>query len=142
MNEVGFVFKVLYRDVHLLKIRVSAWNHIFGGSADLYVNVEELGNIAAELQGFPRNAADTHDIVLGVFGAESAGGAVRMRFRSDRSGHIRIETEIESDHDSAGIVESAKLVVRTEPSAIDSFVDELRTVDAGATTTAYLRATQ
>lgn len=64
-----------------------------------------------------------------------------MRFRcTDSAGHVRVETQIESDRDSAGLAQSALLFVRTEPAAVDIFVVELRSLDKGATDSASLQA--
>ena len=31
MDAVGFRFEVIYKDVHLLEVRVTGWNGSFGG---------------------------------------------------------------------------------------------------------------
>jgi hypothetical protein len=140
--ETGFKFDLLYRDNDLVKVRVSAGNSTFGGTADVYLRTGQLGELASQLQGFPKTLSDTRQVLLGTFDPESAGGGVSMRFYCvDRSGHIRVETKIESDGDSAGRVQSAMLLVPIEPGAIDLFVEDLRGLDAGVTATACLRAT-
>jgi len=140
--ETGFHFKVLYRDNDLVKLRVSASNSSFGGEADVYLGTGQLGEVATQVQGFPKSVSDTREVMLGSFDPESAGGGVSMRlYCVDRSGHAYVETKIESDRDSAGRVQSATLLVPIEATAVDSFVDELHRLDTGTATTACLRAT-
>jgi hypothetical protein len=140
--EAGVKFDVLYRDHDLVKVCVSAWNGTFGGTADVYLGANQLGEVARQLRGFPKNVSDNREVMLGTFGPESAGGGVSMRFFCiDRSGHAYVETKIESDRDAAGRVQSALLFVPIEAGALDAFVDELHTLDTEKTATAYLRAT-
>jgi hypothetical protein len=140
--ETGLQFDVLYRDNDLVKVRVSACNGTFSGTADVYLGTGQLSKFARQLQGFPMNVSDTRQVLFGTFDPESAGGGVSMRlFCIDRSCHAYVETKIESDRDAAGRVQSALLFVPIEAGAVDSFVDELRGLDAGKTVTAYLRAT-
>ncbi len=140
--EIGFQFEIPYRDNDLVKVRVSAWNGAFGGAADVCLGTGQLGEVAAQLRGFPKTVSDTREVMLGTFGPESAGGGVSMRFYCvDRSGHANVETKIVSDRDSVGRVQSAMLLVPIEAGAIDSFVDELRGLDTGTAATACLRAT-
>ncbi len=140
--KIGFQFEVLYRDNDLAKVRVSAWNGTFRGTADVYLGAGQLGAVATQLRGFPKSVSDTREVMLGTFDPGSAGGGVSMRlYCVDRSGHAYVETKIESDRDSEGRVQSAMLLVPIEAGAIDSFVDELRSLDTAAVATACLRAT-
>jgi hypothetical protein len=140
--ESGLQLDVLYQDSDLAKIRVSASNDVFGGTADVYLGLGQLAEVAAQLEGFPTGFEDSREITLGSFEPQSAGGGVSMRFYCvDRSGHAYVETKIESDQDSAGKVQSAILLVPIEASAVDLFVDELRRVNSGKATTACLKTT-
>ena len=140
--EPGFQFRVLYRDNDLLKVRISAWNGSFGGEGDVYIGTDELGIIGAQLRGFPNSISDIREVVLGDFDSESAGGGVKMRFYCvDRAGHAYVDAKIESDRDSVGRVQSATLSAPIEANAVDSFVDDLRSLDLGTAATASLRAT-
>ena len=53
-SQVGFRLEVIYADVDIIELRVSAWNGAFGGATDLYVAVDGLSKIATELAGFPK----------------------------------------------------------------------------------------
>jgi hypothetical protein len=141
MEEIGFQFRVLYRDNDLVKVRASAWNGVFGGAADVYLGSGRLGEIASQLRGFPEGSSDSREITLGTIGSESAGGGMSMHFYCiGQSSHAFVETNIESDCDSKGKVQSARLLLPIEANAIDLFVAELRRLDIGTAATACLRA--
>jgi len=142
MEGLGLQFRVLYRDRDLVKVRATAWNRAFGGATDVYVGTGQLGEVAEQLRGFPTGTADNREVMLGAFGAESAGGGMSMQFRcGDRAGHAYVETKIDSDWDSEHQVQSAALWLLIEASAVDSFVEDLRRLDQGTGATARLTAT-
>src|SRR5438552_6861126 len=123
--EIGFEFKVIYSDVHLIQVRIFVWNGAFGGTADVYLGFDQLEEVAKKLQGFPNQLSDAREVMLGDF----AGGGVSMKFYCvDRSGHAYVECKIQSDRDSEGRVQSATLFIPVEAAAVDSFVEELRRV--------------
>jgi hypothetical protein len=74
--DTGFQIELLWNDNDVFKIRVSAWNGQFGGSADVYVPIGGLAETAAKLEGFPHQPSDTREIQFGAFGREWAGGGV------------------------------------------------------------------
>ncbi|SRR6266404_3481346 len=126
MNDVGFQFEIVYKDVHLLEIRISAWNGSFGGTADVYIGLDQLKETAVKLRRFPLDPSDVREVTFGEFGPKSAGGAASMRFYcADRAGHTYVDSRIESGYDSAGKAQSVFMTVTIEPAALDSFVEEL-----------------
>jgi hypothetical protein len=132
----------IYIDNELIKLRVSAWNGLFGGEADVYESVGRLSEIATLLQGFPSSVTDSREFGLGSFGDDSAGGGVSLRlFCRDRSGHIAAEVSIESDFDSNGKAQSVNLLFLCEAAAIDVFVAQLRNVDREIASEAHLAGT-
>jgi len=140
MNDVGFQFEIIYKDVHLLEIRISAWNGSFGGTADVYVGIDQLKETAAKLQRFPLDPSDVREVTFGGFGSKSAGGAVSMRFYcADRAGHTYVDSKIESDYDSAGKAQSVIMTLTIEPAAVDSFVEELGQLGANQAGQAHLK---
>ena len=140
MNDVGFQFEIIYKDVHLLEIRISAWNGTFGGVADLYVGLDVLKEAATKLQKFPRDPSDIREVTFGGFGPKSAGGGVSMRFYcADRAGHTYVDSKIESNYDLAGKAQSVIMTLTVEPAAVDSFVEELGRLSADQAGRAYLR---
>ncbi len=139
--DIGFQFEVTYKDKDLMKVRVSAWNGTFGGTAVAYLGIGQLEEFAATLEGFPRSPSDTREITLGAFGPEWAGGGVSMQFYcADRAGHAYVESKIESDDvDKQGrTIESVVLSLPIEAAAVDSFVEELRQLSAEKAKTARL----
>jgi hypothetical protein len=126
--DIGLQFGVIYKAEDLIQVRVFAWNGTFGGTADVYVGIGRLEEIAAGLKGFPTSVADNRRITLGAFGPKAAGG-VEMRFYcADASGHTNVECKIESGSLSGKPVQSVALSLPIEAAAVDSFVSELRLI--------------
>jgi hypothetical protein len=122
----------------MLEVRVSAWNGRFGGTADVYISHDELADAADSLAGFPQTLTDTRAFQLGSFGPQHASGASAIRlWCEDGAGHVRLEAKLESDFNQTETAESMTIFAGVEPSAMDSFVAELRQVElthAGAAT--------
>jgi hypothetical protein len=129
--ETGFQFTELWRDADVVKVRVFAWNGVFGGTADVYIGIGKLGETAAQLHGFPKSPSDVREVIFGAFGPEYAGGGVSMRFHCvDGSGHASVDSRIESDRDSKSNTQSVFLSLPVEAAAVDSFIEELRCLNA------------
>ena len=131
---------MVWKDEDLFDIRVSAWNGAFGGVAQLYVEIGGIEELADKLSGFPRDPKDVREIVLGAFGREFAGGAASMRlYCADKAGHAYLESRIESEYESAGVVQYALISMPIEAAAIDSFVSDLRRMEKDGSGTAILQ---
>jgi hypothetical protein len=129
-----------YHDLDVLELRVTAWNGRFGGDTKLYAGRDELTLIATALNGFPANSADNREVVLGAFGPETAGGAVRLIFYcKDRAGHASIELQIEADHRGKSVVETTTLTASVEAAAMDLFLPRLELVGQELSGSAMLR---
>jgi hypothetical protein len=139
--NLGFRFRLVYRDEHLLKVRISAWNGAFGGMAEIYTDTVQLREAATTLQGFPLDPSDAREITFGEFGPKSAGGAVSMRFYCvDKAGHTSVDSKIESAFDSrADKAQSVVMTLAIQPAALDIFVEELPKLAANQTETAFLQ---
>ena len=139
--DLGFRVEVLWSDTDIFEVRVFAWNGAFGGCADAYVAIVGLKEAAAELEGFPRSASDSRELIFGAFGKEWAGGAVNMRFYCrDAAGHAFVDARIESDHHKTHGAQSVVLSVPIEASAMDTFVEELQHLENDKRGVAILRA--
>jgi len=137
---IGFQFEVIYNDVDLVQIRVSAWNGAFGGMAELYEPLGTLGKAAVCLCGFPNSVKDVREIALGNFDRKLAGGGVSMRFHCiDGAGHAYVEARIDSNCLTGGTVEHVVLAMPVEASAIDAFVKGLQRLETDHEGTARLR---
>jgi hypothetical protein len=122
--DLGIRFEVIYKDVHLIEVRISGWNGAFGGVSDVYLGLDQLEETVAAIRGFPRNFADVREIRLGS--DSDPGRRVSMRFYCvDSSGHASVDLTIESAPDAAGKIQSAILSLPIEASAVDSFVEDL-----------------
>jgi len=138
--ELGFQVAVIWGDADVIEIRVTAWNGLFGGTADVYVAIGKLGKIAAQLEGFPKNPSDVREVMFGAFGPKYAGGGVSMRFYCvDGSGHASVDSTIEADYEQKVKTQSAVLSLRVEAAAVDSFVEELRRLNAEGKGAAHLK---
>jgi hypothetical protein len=140
-KDLGFRFEVIYKDIHLLEVRISAWNGAFSGVADVYVGLDQLQETAAKLRGFPTDPSDVREANFGAFGPKSVPGRrVSMRFYcADRSGHSYVDSTIESDYNAAGKIETVSLSLAIEAAAMDSFLEELHRSGANSAGVAFLK---
>ena len=137
--EVGLRVDVVWHDEDVFIIRVSVWNGQFGGTAETYVAIGDLNEMAKKLSGFPRSPADAREIVVGSFGREFAGGAASMRFYcADSAGHAYVEVKIESEFESAGVVQYVIISMPIEAAAVDLFVGDLSRLETERSGTAML----
>ena len=129
--EAGFQFAVIWSDAVVVEVPISAWNGLFGGTTDVYVGIGQLSEAAEQLEGFPTSPSDVRELIFGAFGPKHAGAAVSMRFYCvDGSGHASVDSQIESDYDSQRKAQSVVLSLPIEAAEVDSFVDELRCLNA------------
>jgi hypothetical protein len=127
--DQGIEIKVVYSDEHLVELRVRACNGHFLGTADVYVDHDELRRLAQSFDGFPRNAQDERHIQLGTFDPSYGGGGTRMRLHClDSLGHCAISVELRTDAHAeiTGESQTATLVLVVEPALIDEFIPEFR----------------
>jgi hypothetical protein len=138
--NAAFQFEYLWHDNDVLQVRISAWNGQFGGSSDVYVGLNELSEAAAKLEGFPRQLSDACELLFGAFGPEWVGGGASMRFFcGDAAGHAFVEARIESDCTGSQKAQSVVLSALIEPADIDTFIPELRRLEADRKGTARLK---
>ena len=131
--------KYLYHDQDILELEASVWNGRFGGTTQLYVGRGELAEVARSLERFPKARSDEREVTLGSFGAESAGGALQLRFAcTDWALHAQLTVLIESAGSAFGFDESARVVSGIEPAAIDEFIPKLRQIETDLTGEACL----
>jgi hypothetical protein len=141
----GLQVKYLYNDTDIIELRIIADNGRFCGTTNVYVSMGELPNVAEILRGFPKDSSDCRDVTLGAFGRKSAGGAVRLRFYcTDLAGHTTVEITIEADeadYARSEVAETATVIAKFEPAALDEFLKELPELEhrlSGGTTLSIL----
>ena len=138
-TEVGLQLEVIWRDEDVFKILVSVWNGEFGGTTETYAAIGGLKEIAEKLLRFPRHPTDVREVVVGSFGREFAGGAASMRFYCiDHAGHAYVEVKIESEFESAGVVQYVIISMPIEAAAVDLFVGDLSQLETERSGTAML----
>jgi len=138
--DTGIRLEFLWNDADMFQVRMSAWNGLFGGSANIYLGIGGLAESAETLKSFPRNPSDKRALDFGKFGPDVAGGAATLNFYcADAAGHASVEVRIESDHREKIPVQSVLLIATVEPAAVDLFVSDLRRLEAEQRGTAFLR---
>ena len=127
--ERGLRITALDPDEDYLGIEVVASNERFAGSAWIHAGVEELSDLAARMDGFPRSCDDRGTHELGNRDPAFAGGFVSITVRClDRAGHLAVHLVLEDD---AGRYPRAHAAFgfQTEPAALDHFIESLRKVE-------------
>lgn len=118
----------VYADAEFIEISLFAWNGRFAGSANIYLNPEELAQAAETIKGFPINPSDSREIFLGNFKPQFAGGGARLSFRcKDSAGHAEVRIQIERIAEEQ---ESTILLAPVEAAAVDEFVRQLQAFSA------------
>lgn len=129
----------LWNDNDLLEVRISAWNGRFGGTTDVYLAIDGLAKAAEKIDSFPRNPHDKREIQFGP-----GKGLVTVRFFCEgEGGRSFIELWMESQHETYQCAtnvspENVRIHAPVEASAIDTFVSELRQVQANLSGVASL----
>ena len=109
------------------EVCVRATNGAFAGEVFAIVENDTLSRLAAQLQGFPRDAADVRDLELGTFDASSVAGGVGLKFRcTDGVGHAEVEVTLRAGAHRGPLRACAQFVITLEASAVDAFVEQLR----------------
>jgi len=137
----GLSIMVVDPDPDYLGVEIAASNGRFACSTRVFAGLDELGEIADALAGFPASMNDTRMVELGTVNRTHAGGYVRVSFdTTDTLGHARVAIECVDDDDlySSG---SAAFEFPVEPAGIDRFVTALRAVQSHRTGTAKLIST-
>lgn len=126
----GLNIKVVDPDQDYLGVEVTAFNGRFSCSSRIFAGLEELGEIADALAGFPSSISDMRDVQLGNVDPKYAGGYVRLSFATtDTPGHASVAIECADDGDMY-LSGSAAFEFPVEPAGIDRFVTALRAVES------------
>ena len=135
----GVQISIIYTDEHLIRLRVRAANETFAGQADLYANSGSAAEFAGLLRGFPASNADAREFELGTFDPEFAGGGARFQFFCiDATGHLQLVVQLQNRSEGGDITDTATLYIPVEPSAVDSFVLQLESMEELVGQTAVL----
>ena len=143
MNQ-GIILKKIWSDEDLIKIDVAASDGSSTFRTTLYVDHEKIAELVAGLDRFKNEIyGGIHDVRLGAFGPEYAGGAFHARLHFHPPGHglIFITVHAESDWNDftlSKVASRATLYLKTEPALFDNFIVELGRLRDGETDEASL----
>ena len=143
--RAGLEVRYRWHDADVMELSISASNGSFCGSAFPYLGIGHLGELAASLDGFPKDFSDVRELEFGANGDTFAGGYVRLRFSCrDLAAHAIAEVQIESKNEEAWnrSRQSVLFFASIEPSAVDDFVKELRHLNEDYSGRACLRFLQ
>ena len=140
-REKGIRLEVIWFDADVTEVMVQCSNGRFEGTAGIYLSHNEHLDIArVVLGGFPSRINDSRTIEVGTFNPAHADRGLRVEQRcADSSGHVLADTQLRGDGCKVlGEVESVALRLRVEPAAIDSFVQQLKTMNVAVGARAFL----
>ncbi len=113
-------------DVDYLGIEIRACNERFAGSTWVYASLDELTELAARIEGFPKSPQDERQFEFGSRDSGVAGGFCSFHFHClDSAGHAAVEIEIE-DNPCRYSGASAKFGFGVEAGDVDRFIENLR----------------
>ncbi|MCR9246474.1 MAG: hypothetical protein NXI31_15685 [bacterium] len=120
MNE-GLTLEVIWRDEHIVELRITVANGRFAGVADCYGPPDVLLQFANAIRGFPQRADDRRRF---DFGAGT--GSVKTSWMTENGGLVRVVAEIQAEKfRNEELPETATLQILVEPAAVDRFVGTL-----------------
>jgi hypothetical protein len=146
MQVPGLELIYLWHDSDVLELAVRASNGAYSGHTKPYLDLHGLAELAATLNGFPKDASDVREFSIGAKGSEFAGGFLGVKlFCRDLAGHGVLEIEIvsknEPDTDTPWdrTPDSVHFYAQIEASAVDEFIEQLQKLDRDLSGTAVLR---
>lgn len=128
----GIEIAVVYTDVHLMELQISASNTAFTGQVNTYVNHSDTAKFSKALKGFPSNVGDVRRMELGA-------NATFVFSTIDDLGHSMVGVEIAADTIGPNnLTGRAAFNILVNPAEIDQFVDELAKLTPDVGKSAYL----
>jgi hypothetical protein len=138
--EKSLIIKYRWHDTDVVEVSVLAWNGRFAGQTNLYVGQGDLETISKQLAGFPEKPLDRREVVLGAFGSQCAGGALKLRFfQRDLADHVLVDLEMEADQQGSIDAEKVTLLSNIEPASLNRFVPELLAMSSNLCGSAELK---
>jgi hypothetical protein len=130
-------------DVIELEIKTSNGSSLFTNT--VYISYATLEKTVSELDKFKTQIyGGIYDIEFGTFGPEYANGAfqARLHFAIRNSGKIYISVKAETDFEEFAnkkISERVELYLKTEPSLLDNFINEMKSLNSNISKDAELK---
>lgn len=123
----GFELEVIWFDDDLLELRATASNGQFYGQTTFYAALDEAKKFASAIAGFPTSIGDVREYEFGSTGLSGYGGAKIRLSCKDGRGHLTANISIhELSTNNDKNIQSAVVVLCSDPASIDTFVEELR----------------
>ncbi len=136
----GIEFEVVWFDQDVVEYRVVCSNGSFTGTAEIYLNHDDLQSVANALSGFPSSTTDLREVNLGASLSAMSGTGISISFFCvDSVGHAIAFVKLKTD--SGKVLSEPQFVslyVPVEAGAIDSFVQQARSVRDTKGAKAYL----
>jgi hypothetical protein len=123
----GLKLEVIWFDDDMLELKVCALNSMFSGQSTFYASLNEPTTFANHISGFPKSTGDVREYEFGGTDLTGYGGAkIRMSCKDGR-GNLDFKVSISLTlFGDVQELETTTLHFATVPSAIDSFVEDLR----------------
>src|SRR5262249_7968304 len=94
-RNFGIKIEIVWFDQDLVECRFTCSNGRFSGSAEIYLDHDDLTRMADTLKGFPNTPSDVRNLELGTFNPKHADGGVRLRcYCKDSVGHAVMEVKL------------------------------------------------
>ncbi len=144
LKKRNWLGKVLKSNIHIkkiwfdddvieLKIEVSNGDSTF--SNRVYVGPQKFEEVVKDLDSFKQDIhGGIYDITFGAFGPEYANGGFQARLHFHVPGKLNISTYQQSDYEEFSknkVASEARLYLKSEPTLLDNFIIELRSISAG-----------
>jgi len=128
----GIKLEIVWFDQDIVEFQLTCSNGRFSGVTEIYVGHDDLPKLVDALKGFPTAPSDVRELELGTFNPKHADGGVRLRcYCKDSVGHGVVEVKLRGDACAGlGEPESVALLFPVEAAGIDSFLEEVRSMDS------------
>ena len=132
--KFGIKIKKIWHDNEMYQFRISASDGISLFVNQVYVGYETYDELISDLDRFKSKVnGGIYDLNFGCFGSEYASGAFLARLHFQNSGKINVSLNAQSEFRDFGVKQVAseiKLYFVTEPALLDSFIQELKNLQA------------
>ncbi|KAF7776924.1 hypothetical protein [Pseudoalteromonas marina] len=125
-------FEQVWCDDDITELRVTVNNGYSIFSNKVYLAATELAELHESLLSFRTHYyGGLKDIDFGAFGSEYANGAFSARLHFPKPGNLHISTMQQSeffDFKGKEVASEAKMYLITEPTLLDNFINELKSL--------------
>ena len=140
----GIHFKKTWFDTELIELRIESFDGDSFFATKVYVGHQDFEALIDGLNTFKDQVyGGIFDIKLGAFGPEYAHGAFAARMHFQNRGKIHVTIKSQSDYKEFGIkhvASEATLYLVSEAALLDTFIGELRQLQATVRDEATLEA--